>query len=455
MTTCSRAHGSLTRPAATAPVRQSLRPPYGGSPPTTTAHDELGNIVKVLIIGLNYTPEPTGIAPYTAGMAAGLRRVGHAVRVITGYPHYPQWKVLDGFTGLTRRQTVDGVPVTRLRHYVPRRPRMVNRVFMELTFGIRSLLGRWGRPDVVVTVSPALFASRMALARARLSGARSVVWVQDIYSIGVGETGMGDGMLARLLRRIERSTLAHADRVVVIHDRFKRYVVEQLGVDADHVDVVRNWSHIPDLDDADRGRTRLAHGWRDDEIVVLHAGNMGAKQGLENVVSASQQADASGAHVRFVLLGDGNRREPLQQLGANAHLQFLAPLPDDEFRAVLSAADILLVNERPGLKDMCVPSKLTSYFSAGLPVIAATDADSITAQEMTASGGGVRVDAGDPAALLAAAETLGRDPRRARQLGAAGRTFKHDRLSEPAAVASFDDVLRQNASSTVSPVAGM
>jgi hypothetical protein len=39
---------------------------------------------NILIIGLNYLPEPIGIAPYTTGLAAGLSRRGHQVRVRAG-----------------------------------------------------------------------------------------------------------------------------------------------------------------------------------------------------------------------------------------------------------------------------------------------------------------------------------------------------------------------------------
>jgi len=45
--------------------------------------------VKVVILGINYAPEPTGIAPYTTGLAMGLAERGHDVLVLTGHPHYP------------------------------------------------------------------------------------------------------------------------------------------------------------------------------------------------------------------------------------------------------------------------------------------------------------------------------------------------------------------------------
>lgn len=397
--------------------------------------------MKITIVGINYSPEPTGIAPYTAGLAAGLAKAGDRVRVITGYPHYPQWRVLDGYTGLTRQETIAGARVKRVRHYVPATPGLVNRFVMEIVFGVRAVLSRWGRADAVIVVTPALFSSRIALFKARFTRARRIVWVQDIYSLGVSETGMGGGLAGRLLRRIERSTLRAADTVVVIHDRFKRYLVTELGIEESSIVVVRNWAHIDDVDDHARTQTRSRLGWAENETVVLHAGNMGAKQGLENVVSASERAAASGSSVRFVMLGDGNQRPALRALGTNERLQYIDPLPDDEFVAALGAADILLVNERPGLKEMCVPSKLTSYFSTGLPVIAATDADSITAEELANADGGIRVDAGDPAALLTAAEQLGTDAGSRKRFGASGRAFKHEHLGEDAAIRRFQELL--------------
>ena len=40
---------------------------------------------RVLIIGLNYSPEHTGIAPYTAGMARALREEGWGISTHSTY----------------------------------------------------------------------------------------------------------------------------------------------------------------------------------------------------------------------------------------------------------------------------------------------------------------------------------------------------------------------------------
>ena len=144
--------------------------------------------------------------------------------------------------------------------------------------------------------------------------------------------------------------------------------------------------------------SELSRGWTADEVIVLHAGNMGYKQGLENVIAAASLAGSQRMPVRFVLLGDGNQRPRLEALAARVPaIEFLPPVDEADFPAVLGAADVLLVNERFGVAHMSVPSKLTSYFSTGKPVLAAADPDGLTAAELSAAGAGVVVD---PAVLI-------------------------------------------------------
>lgn len=49
--------------------------------------------MKILVYGINYSPELTGIGKYTGEMVEWMAQQGHDVRVITAPPYYPQWKV--------------------------------------------------------------------------------------------------------------------------------------------------------------------------------------------------------------------------------------------------------------------------------------------------------------------------------------------------------------------------
>ncbi|MCU6479904.1 glycosyltransferase family 4 protein [Arthrobacter sp. A2-55] len=400
---------------------------------------------RVTIIGLNYAPEPTGIAPYTTRLAELLASQGHAVQIVTGYPHYPAWKLAKGYSGWQCHETRNGVAVTRLRHFIPSNHSNFNRMHMELSFGLRLLFARWNTPDVVLLVSPSLFASAFGLFRARLGISRPAtgVWVQDIYTRGLAETGSGNSIQTRLMKLFEGLVFRSAVKVTVIHDRFRDYLVSELGVRSENVGVIRNWTHLKPVEALDRSATRQTLGWGD-ETVVLHAGNIGVKQALENVVLAAQKADDVSAKVKFVLLGSGNQREKIQELAMGVErIEFLAPVSDEEFNAVLHAADILLVNEMPGLREMAVPSKLTSYFSTGLPVLAATEFNSTTATEIASSGAGLRISPGRPAELLEAVINLAADSELAEKLGQAGKNYAKNVLSEEAAIIQYSAWLRE------------
>lgn len=398
----------------------------------------------VLALGLNYPPEPTGISPYTGSMARGLARRGFITRVLTAHPHYPDWKIKPGYGQWSRSEHLDGVDVTRLRHYVPATPKGLRRLLSEISFGARLGGHRWKDVDAIVAVSPALVSSAIAAFRARLThrNVPFIVWVQDLYTLGLSETGQAGGAVVRLMSMIEGWLLRSADRVVVIHDRFATRVAEDFGVPRDRIEVVRNWTHLAPAKAVDVASTRAQFGWAEDEEVVLHAGNMGVKQGLGNVIDAARLAAERGERVRFVLLGAGSELQRLKAAGAGIPtLQFLSPLNDADFAAALGSADCLLVNELPGVSEMAVPSKLTSYFSAGRPVVAATDVTGITADEIRSADAGVVVPAGDPAALLHAVSMLAADPDGSRRLGANGRHYRSTVLDEESAIDQFTEML--------------
>ncbi|WP_150957511.1 glycosyltransferase [Microbacterium testaceum] len=400
---------------------------------------------RTLVFGLNYPPETTGISPYTGAMAVGLARRDQAVRAIVAHPHYPDWKISPGYGQWSSRENIDGVVVDRVRHFVPRQPTPLPRALSEVTFGLRQVFARWGRPTSIIAVSPALLSSALVRLRALATHRRTpfVVWVQDLYGVGVVETNQGRGVAARVIRSIEKWLLMSASTVVVIHERFADRVHEDFNVPRERIRVVRNWTHLPPLPSADVRAVRELYGWADDETVVVHTGNMGVKQGLHHVVEAGRLAHRQGSAVRFVLVGNGSQRDDLQQRidDAPTTAEIVPPLDDRSFADILQAADILLVNELPGVAEMAVPSKLTSYFASGRPVLAATDATGITAQEVHAASAGVTVEAGDPAAILSGVHRLARDPEAATRLGQNGRRYKETVLEETFAIDQFATIL--------------
>jgi colanic acid biosynthesis glycosyl transferase WcaI len=395
---------------------------------------------RVLIIGINYAPEYCGIAPYTTTAAEHFVAHGDEVLVFTGVPHYPHWTVPDEFKHRLRlEERRAGVHVRRLRHFVPSRQSAWKRGLYEATFGAAVLAQRlpW-RPDVVLAAVPSLLGAAAAAIVAGRENAPFGVWVQDLMGPAAAQSGIsGGGQAAVVAHRMERWLLPRAAGVAVISDSFRSYV-ESLGVPPERLHRIPNWCHIePPCGDRELIRKRL--GWPDDVAVALHSGNMGLKQGLENIVQAARLAHSRGEKVRFVLMGDGSQRETLEALGAQLPtLDFVSPAPCEDYAETLAAADILLVNERVGVLDMSLPSKLTSYFIAGRPVVAAVHPDGGTAGEMRDSRAGYVVAGGQPEALLDMVCCVAKDPDLAARLGTRGRSYAQAHLNVQIAMKRFE-----------------
>jgi colanic acid biosynthesis glycosyl transferase WcaI len=394
---------------------------------------------RILVVAINYAPEHTGTAPYTSQACEYMQRQGGEVLVLAGVPHYPQWSVAEPYRRRLRIDEVrrEGVHVRRLRHTVPARQSAVKRATYEATFGLHVLTQRlpW-TPDVVLAVVPSLLGAMAAARIAHRTGARLAVWVQDLMGPAAAQSGIAGGeRVAKLTGQMEGHVLRQADVVVVLNDNFRRYA-EQAGVDSDRIVVRPNWTHV-EPPRGNRAAIRSRLGWGED-VVILHSGNMGLKQGLENVVEAAKLASTAAPQLRFVLMGEGSQHQDLLRLAEKVPtLQFLPAASTEEFPDFLAAADLLLVNERASAVNMSLPSKLTSYFRAGVPVVAAVPPDGGTAAEIARSGAGVVVPPEDCQALVEAVVALAADGDLRQALRRAARSYAHNKLASAPALAAL------------------
>lgn len=389
---------------------------------------------------MNYAPEVTGVGVYTTDVAAALAARGHQLTVITGLPHYPEWRTREGYTDLPDNfvEYTNGIELRRIRHFVPAAPKLWSRIRMEASFARRLFKVNLSTYDVVVVTVPALFSAIATVFKTARSEAPPIIlWAQDIYSSGASTVSGAGERVARVLKRVESFPYRRAQAVIAIHDRLAQVLSQTLGVDPKVVSVVRNWTHIK-IDrapDVTRSEDTSA-------IVVLHAGNMGKKQDLLNVVEAARYADRNNLPIHFKLVGDGNSRETVEVASRDVNrLSIHDSLPGDAFMVELLRADVLLVNEDGRLTDMAVPSKLTTYFASGRPIVAATNPHSATASEIEASGAGVVVPSGRPNELVDAILSIFDDSHTAHAYGAAGQAFAAKMLSRDSAIEAFEEVL--------------
>jgi len=390
------------------------------------------------MVSHDYAPDLMGIAPYTTETAEWLAAQGAEVEVLTMPPHYPDWKVPAGSPRGYATEERNGVKVRRLPTYVPSNPSLLRRLAFEgswtasatplrMTHAVR-------QADVVVGVSPGIFAARYARS---IAGRRTplIQIVQDLVGQAALQSGMaGASLAAGALARMEARSLSAAYAVTVPGHGFVE-PLRALGVCADRIHVVANWSRVPMTDATEPARDPR-------QFVVMHAGNMGLKQGLDELAPIVANLEASMPEVQFEFVGGGSQAGALDEATADRTNARLRPhVPEEELAATLRSADALLVHERSTVKDMSLPSKLTTYFAMGRPVIAVTRSDGTTAAEVRRADAGLIVEPGDSAGFAAAVQQLRSDPVLVSRLSHNGRQYSRQHLDREVSLSAITQLV--------------
>jgi colanic acid biosynthesis glycosyl transferase WcaI len=347
--------------------------------------------VKVLIYSLNYSPELTGIGKYNGEMSRWLVNNDVDVQVVVAKPYYPEWEIHTDFSGFGYQSSNEcGVFVIRCPLYVPAQPSALKRIIHLTSFALNSmfvlfkkLFSKKTRPDVFFVVQPTLFITPVALLFAKICGAKTILHIQDYEvdaMLGLGMAGKGS-MIPRIGYGIESWLMRRFDVVSTISYSMMEKA-KQKGVSAEKVMFFPNWADTDFVTPkVDGSVIRADWGFTEADKVVLYAGNMGAKQGLEMVLeAASQYQSQSGsdfyseshsesvAGVKFVFVGAGAHVDALKQQAVEMNLNnvIFKPLQAwEDVPAMLAMADVHLVVQKKGAADAVLPSKLTNILSAG------------------------------------------------------------------------------------------
>ena len=398
--------------------------------------------MKILLYGINFSPEVVGIGKYTGEMASWLAAQGHEVRVITAPPYYPAWKVGEGFSAARySRSVVGGVTVFRAPLWVPARVSGAKRLLHLLSFAMFSfptLFAQWRwRPDVVWVVAPALTCAPGAWLFARLRGAKAWLHIQDFEVDAAFDLGILKGAaLRRMVLGAERWLLRRFDRVSTISSRMLDRLAAK-GVDTTQVVSFPNWVDIAAVQPLQTVSVYRAElGLDASTIVALYSGNMGNKQGLE-VLGDCARLLLDDEHIVFVFCGDGPGKEALAaQCDGLRNVRLLPLQPVARLNELLALADIHLLPQRADAADLVMPSKLTGMLASGRPVVATAPPETELARVV--DGCGVVVLPEDAAALAIAVSALAADKPLRAALGAQGRKFAERELDSDAVLRRFE-----------------
>lgn len=405
--------------------------------------------MKIGMITQWYEPEP-GSAAHPTAIAESLQRAGHDVKVLTGFPNYPDGRVHSGYRQSLRfSEWRNGVRVTRVPLAASHDNSAVRRAATLSSFAVSATLQASVLAEAeacLVYLSPATVALPALLLR-RLRRIPFAVYVQDLWPDSVMESGfIGDphkaaqveGLIHRGMSRVYRD----ASGIAVIAPGMKDILVSR-GVPADKIVVIPNWINESvfrptDPDPEFAAQLDPAAFW------VMYAGGIGDLQGLDTAVRAISQL-SDRPDIKLALVGEGVAVPGLTalvgELGVTGRVHFFGGHALASMPSIMSAGGVQLISLRDlPLFYATVPSKLQAAMACGLPVITCAPGD---AAELTRrSGAGVASAAGDVGALADAFRHMADlSPTARSEMGEAGRAFYAGTMSEQYGTSAMVELL--------------
>jgi glycosyltransferase involved in cell wall biosynthesis len=223
--------------------------------------------------------------------------------------------------------------------------------------------------DVVFATSSRLMTATLGAWIARRKRAALYLDIRDLFVDTIRDVLPAPAAwpASQFFSIIERWTVARANRVNLVSRGFEGYFRQRYS------DPPLAWfTHGIDDEFLTLRNERPAPANSDARATILYAGNIGEGQGLHQIVPA--MARELGARARFIVIGDGGRREALQAAVAQAgadNVEILPPVSRAALLQAYQAANVLFLHLGAHRAfEKVLPSKLFEYAALGKPVLA-------------------------------------------------------------------------------------
>ena len=332
--------------------------------------------MHILFLTDNFPPEVNAPASRTFEHCRQWVKAGHRVTVITGQPNFPRGKIYDGYRNrLVHRESMEGIRVVRVWTYIAANAGFGRRIADYLSYMVTGFLASMfiRKVDIIVGTSPQFFTACAAWMASVFRRRPFVFELRDLWPESIKAVGaMKPSISLRLLEKLELFLYRRADLIVSVTNSFKRNLMDR-GINGDKIRVITNgvdlsrFGHRPS-DAAIKMRLGIDGGF-----VAGYIGTHGMAHGLDTLLGVARRMQDEGRAFWLVLLGDGARKEELQQRAQQMNLQnvrFVDSVPKEDVPSYWSILDVCIIHLRDTpLFASVIPSKLFESMAMGIPVI--------------------------------------------------------------------------------------
>lgn len=404
------------------------------------------NKKNITIVSAYYYPEETAIGLYNTQLTDFLVQKGYNVKIITGFPNYPQWKIHQSYKDLPSyyTETLSDVEVIRYKQYVPNIVNFKGRVLLMLSlfYGTFRNIFKIKKSDLVICVLP--FSINMITAKFLSKRMKAKFWVhvQDfefdlaLDSGVVKQSNLFFKFFKKTLSFFESKMLNSADIVSSISNSMLKKVKEK----SHHTDpfYFPNWVSSDKINPSICSKHKLVNT---DMFTVLYSGNIGEKQNwlfLENLCELVKETDA----IEIIIVGDGAYKNNLKkQLEKFNFVTFFDPVPYEELNDLLCSVDVHFLFQKNEVIDTVMPSKLLAMMASAKPSIITGNKESEVAFIINESKGGYYFSDDNVLSVYNQIIDLKKSPEIGLEIGNNARSYVLDRFSSNKVLNDFNDKL--------------
>jgi len=278
--------------------------------------------------------------------------------------------------------------------------------------------------DWVIMPTPPITLSPLVYFLKKKFDAKFYLILRDIFPQNAVDMGFirKPSLLYAIFRRIERFTYGLSDAIGCMSKANVDYLIKKNKfLDPDLIYLLENWGSKLNIIDKN---SALVKNIDKKKFKVLFGGNLGIPQNTEFLIDVASKIK-SDSRFEFIIIGTGTEKNKIQKKISDNNLKnvkLVNKVSRDKYQLILKEADLGLVLLNKNFTIPNVPSRLIAYWSASLPVLAATDRfTDVNSSFLKPNSTGLWVEMGDIEAFIDCLYFFLENPVQTREMGIRGR----------------------------------
>ncbi len=287
--------------------------------------------------------------------------------------------------------------------------------------------------DLILMPTPPITLVKVIEWLRKKTNAKTYLILRDIFPQNAIDLKMmkENGLIHKFFRKKELKLYAACDEVGCMSKANVDYVIKHNPkMDHSKLHILPNWENLPTYKEVDDNNEIKKNYGIENKLVIIFGGNIGKPQRMENIIKLAKECIDIKDMV-FFIIGSGSERANLENMIASENLKNVIlrnQIPRSDYNKLLQIADIGLISLNQDFTIPNFPSKVLSYFSLKIPVLASIDVNTDFGEFIENINAGIWSEAGDVILLKNNLMKLYNDKNLRKEMGQNGHDYMKENL---------------------------